>query len=334
LNRSDLHKEPFELSQEQRFLVQTVFDSWRASGKWPKWTYVRYELKSHRLDAASLLRTMPGGLVAGLRLDYPQATDYIQVTMSAITYCERAQALRQALWDLLQLALVADSSYRPDPSQDHGPEVSQIEIVKAGVPETMLQPLSEVLDHWVGILIRPGSEGEWVFRVDPGVERFHGVKDLDDYVARTAAWLRAPVGRKSGPRQIFVLMPFKDEQQPVYEAIRNAVAAVDGYTCQRSDDITTPGRISFQIINAITNCDVVVADLAGHNPNVMYELGYAHAAEKPTILLAPKGYKSPFDLYDWRYIGYSLGELDKLTAKLEAWLQEPTILSKLPASST
>jgi hypothetical protein len=277
---------------------------------------------------------MPGGLVSGLRADYPQAADYIQVTMSAINYCERAQAEKQGLWDLLQLALVADSSYRPDPSQDHGPEVSQEEMVRAGIPEPMLQPLSEVLDHWVGILSRPGSDLGWSFRVDPGVERFHGVSGLDDYVARTAEWLRAPVARESGPRQIFVLMPFKDEQQPVYDAIRTAVAAVDGYTCQRSDDITTPGRISFQIINAITNCDLIIADLAGHNPNVMYELGYAHAAEKPTILLAPKGYKSPFDLYDWRYIGYSLGELERLTAKLEAWLQEPAILSKLPVSST
>lgn len=129
-------------------------------------------------------------------------------------------------------------------------------------------------------------------------------------------------------------MPFKEVQQPVYDAILKAVAAVEGYTCQRSDDITTPGRISFQILEAINHCNLIVADLAGHNPNVMYELGYAHAAEKPTILLAPSRYKSPFDLYDWRYIAYSHAELDKLSTKLEAWLREPGILARLPASST
>ena len=43
------------------------------------------------------------------------------------------------------------------------------------------------------------------------------------------------------------------------------------------------------------------------NPNVFYELGYAHALQKPTILLADidKRDRLPFDISGYRTIFYS-----------------------------
>ena len=38
----------------------------------------------------------------------------------------------------------------------------------------------------------------------------------------------------------------------------------------------------------ITRADLVVADITGGNPNVMYEVGFAHALRKPVILLADR----------------------------------------------
>ena len=42
----------------------------------------------------------------------------------------------------------------------------------------------------------------------------------------------------------------------------------------------------------------------GSRPNVFYELGYAHALGKPTILLAERGRELPFDIRGYRCIFY------------------------------
>ena len=42
------------------------------------------------------------------------------------------------------------------------------------------------------------------------------------------------------------------------------------------------------IIGAIPSVDLVIADVSQENPNVLYELGYAHALRKDTILLVSK----------------------------------------------
>ena len=57
--------------------------------------------------------------------------------------------------------------------------------------------------------------------------------------------------------------------------------------------------------------EVVIAEISpaggelnNYNPNVFYELGYAHALGKPTILLARRGSKLPFDINSYRVVFY------------------------------
>ena len=46
-------------------------------------------------------------------------------------------------------------------------------------------------------------------------------------------------------------------------------------------------RTSFEdIVGNIHTADLIVADLTGLNPNVMYELGIAHGLDKPVIMVA------------------------------------------------
>jgi nucleoside 2-deoxyribosyltransferase len=49
---------------------------------------------------------------------------------------------------------------------------------------------------------------------------------------------------------------------------------------------------------------VVIAEITAPNQNVFYELGYAHALNKPTILLARRGRELPFDIRSYRVIFY------------------------------
>jgi nucleoside 2-deoxyribosyltransferase len=59
------------------------------------------------------------------------------------------------------------------------------------------------------------------------------------------------------------------------------------------------------IVRSIKESDVIIADITPVNANVFYELGYAHAMNKPTILLANRKIeKLPFDVSGYRVIFY------------------------------
>jgi hypothetical protein len=55
---------------------------------------------------------------------------------------------------------------------------------------------------------------------------------------------------------------------------------------------------------------LVVAELSGRNPNVMYEIGLAHAIGKPIILLTRNQEDVPFDLKALRYLFYDINNPD------------------------
>lgn len=105
-----------------------------------------------------------------------------------------------------------------------------------------------------------------------------------------------------GGRKIcFVLIPFQPNFGDPYEAIRKAVGSA-GFSCRRADEIFETRSI-IQIINElIGRAEVVVADLTGRNANVFYELGYAHALGKSTILITQNAEDVPFDLRHRQYV--------------------------------
>jgi nucleoside 2-deoxyribosyltransferase len=48
----------------------------------------------------------------------------------------------------------------------------------------------------------------------------------------------------------------------------------------------------------------VIAEITPVNRNVFYELGYAQALGKPTVLLAERGKQLPFDVSGYRLLMY------------------------------
>ena len=58
------------------------------------------------------------------------------------------------------------------------------------------------------------------------------------------------------------------------------------------------------IVRGIIDAKIVVAEITPPNQNVFYELGYAHALNKPTILLAERGKTLPFDVSGYRCLFY------------------------------
>lgn len=70
----------------------------------------------------------------------------------------------------------------------------------------------------------------------------------------------------------------------------------------RSDGDHTPGPVTPQILRSMLESKLVVADLTGRNPNVYYELCFAHSFGLPVVSLVDDTSSLPFDMKDERVI--------------------------------
>lgn len=106
--------------------------------------------------------------------------------------------------------------------------------------------------------------------------------------------------------QLFVVMPFEEPFNILYEDVIQTVAKDLRFKVVRVDEIYAPGIILEDIRRQIDEAHVVVAEISTNNPNVFYELGYAHALRKPVVLLARRSpeKKLPFDISAYRVIFY------------------------------
>jgi hypothetical protein len=103
----------------------------------------------------------------------------------------------------------------------------------------------------------------------------------------------------------FVLMPFDKPFDDVYKlGIKGAVAQFDGLIAERVDEQIYREGILERIYRQIEVADIIIADMTGQNPNVFYEVGYAHAKGKLCILLTSNAADIPFDLKHQRHVVY------------------------------
>ena len=100
-------------------------------------------------------------------------------------------------------------------------------------------------------------------------------------------------------------MPYEETFNGIWKTVIKPTVEDTGDECLRADDIFAPGSIIDDIVYAIHGADYVIADLSKQNPNVYYELGFAHALEKPVILLTSDISTLPFDIRQQRVIRYS-----------------------------
>ncbi|MGW0947901.1 hypothetical protein ACWD4O_35855 [Streptomyces sp. NPDC002623] len=143
------------------------------------------------------------------------------------------------------------------------------------------------------------------------------------------------------PRRCFVVGPIGDPHaahgSPEREAYEHHLGIFEqviapacekyGITAVRADGIAHAGDINEQICRHVVESDLVVADVSGGNPNVMYELGLRHITGKPTIHIGEAG-QLPFDIASIRTIRYQrtrshlAGACKEIESALEAGLRD------------
>src|ERR1700694_6203713 len=83
----------------------------------------------------------------------------------------------------------------------------------------------------------------------------------------------------------FVIMPFGSPFDRYFKNIFVPAIEDAGLRIFRGDSIFMPSAIMPDIWRRLNDAKVLVADLTGRNPNVFYELGLAHAMQKPVVLV-------------------------------------------------
>jgi len=104
--------------------------------------------------------------------------------------------------------------------------------------------------------------------------------------------------------RLFVAMQFSEPFESLFENVIRPVAEEECFEARKIDSIARPGIIFQDIQREISESKAVLAEISTPNNNVFYELGYSHALNKPTILLARKGQELPFDIRSYRVIFY------------------------------
>lgn len=118
-------------------------------------------------------------------------------------------------------------------------------------------------------------------------------------------------------KYIFLAVPYHSGTAELRDAV-NIASAQAGFELMRADQPFAPSQnISEEIRKAIELAELVIGDATSANPNVMWELGYANALGKPTLLLTQDPGTIPFDLSSFRVLTYQAGSsFDGLTARL------------------
>jgi len=144
----------------------------------------------------------------------------------------------------------------------------------------------------------------------------------------TRCFVIGPIGNKFAPigsaeREAY------EEALDVFEKVILPACQSYGIEPVRADQIALTGEITEQIFRHLYEDEIVIADVSGGNPNVMYELGLRHTRPLLTIQLGEYG-QLPFDVQAVRTIQFSRSERGLIDARkaleraLAVGIEEPS----------
>lgn len=116
----------------------------------------------------------------------------------------------------------------------------------------------------------------------------------------------------SDKKKCFIITPIGDDNTEIRRAAEGVIDAVIqpilndlGFEVSVAHRMYSTGSITRQLLSRILNDELVIANLTGLNPNVMYELAVRHSVRKPLIQICEKGTRLPFDITEERTLFFT-----------------------------
>jgi len=133
-----------------------------------------------------------------------------------------------------------------------------------------------------------------------------------------------PKGKPKEP--CVVLMPISNKFKNQWElAVKPAIEKA-GLEPSRADEAPVTDDMIRSVAQSIFGARILIADVTGSNPNVMYELGLAQAIGKRVVVVCQHVGKIPRDLQGYRVLEYSADDIGKFKRDLETTILEALAL--------
>ncbi|WP_237132369.1 hypothetical protein [Pseudohongiella sp. O18] len=131
--------------------------------------------------------------------------------------------------------------------------------------------------------------------------------------------------KEESERTCFIIMPIADMEDyeaghfnRVYTHLIKPACIKAGFNPIRADDVVSSNYIVIDILSKIVESEMVLCDLSGRNPNVLYELGVRQAFNLPTVLIKDIKTNKIFDIQGLRYIEYNQAlRIDSVEKQIE-----------------
>lgn len=105
----------------------------------------------------------------------------------------------------------------------------------------------------------------------------------------------------------------------VYHHIIKPACIKANFSPIRADDVASSNYIIIDILQKIISADMLLCDISGRNPNVLYELGVRHAFNLPTIIIKDNRTVNIFDIQGLRNTSYDENlRVDQVESNIEA----------------
>lgn len=289
--------------EEQRVqLFQAAFDHYLADGKWPVLKILMRELVD-RFDAEEVAEG----------LEYPWVehragkNNPLELRVAAIAKCRGSEEIVRGFLAALKLAHRIYITPRAEAHLTQAALVKELGVSNEVAHHVMLLFKSENLHDG----LQGSVPGDMVITVPAQARKYGNLTSLEEYLRlaypdtgfslgtrRDDSVVDEPQPAGTVPSTAFVMLwlaPDNPDRDTVAQAIREAFAAY-GVRAEHAMDVDHDGVITELILRKLREAEYLVADLTGARPSVYYEVGYAHALGKRTMLVRKMGTPIHFDL--------------------------------------